>query len=274
MAIQYAYDSNVAAGALTLSGGITFNSTSTLDAVRSGGLIDVTGAISGGGGLNIASSASSGGVVRLSAANTYTGATSVTSGVLAVNGSLASISTTVGTGATLQGSGSIAGSVTVQSGGTLATGNSIESLATGALSLLANSTFAYEINNEVAAGAAGDLTAVTGNLTLDLTNAAILTITELGSDSWSLGEKLTLISYTGTWNDGLFSYVGNTLNDDSTFAFSGAQWSFNYNDTVAGDNFTGDLTSGSFVTMTVIPEPNFAALIGGFGVLLIFRRRR
>ena len=210
----------------------------------------------------------------LTGANTYTGATNVTAGVLAVNGSLGNTTTTIGTGATLQGSGSIAGSVTVNGGGTLATGNSIESLATGALSLLANSTFAYEINNEVAAGAAGDLTAVTGNLTLDLANAAILTLTELGSDSWTLGEKLTLISYSGSWNGGLFNYGGNTLADDSSFTFSGSTWSFNYNDNLAGDNFTSDLTSGSFVTMTVIPEPNFAALIGGFGVLLILRRRR
>jgi fibronectin-binding autotransporter adhesin len=210
----------------------------------------------------------------LTGANTYTGATNVTAGVLAVNGSLGNTTTTIGTGATLQGSGSIAGSVTVNGGGTLATGNSIESLATGALSLLANSTFAYEINNEVAAGAAGDLTAVTGNLTLDLANAAILTLTELGSDSWTLGEKLTLISYSGSWNGGLFNYGGNTLADDSSFTFSGSTWSFNYNDNLAGDNFTSDLTSGSFVTMTVIPEPNVAALIGGFGVLLILRRRR
>ena len=81
MAIQYAYDSNVAAGNLTLSGGITLSSTSTLDAVRSGGLIDITTtAISGTGDLNIASSASSGGVVRFSVANTYNGTTTINSG--------------------------------------------------------------------------------------------------------------------------------------------------------------------------------------------------
>jgi autotransporter-associated beta strand protein len=214
------------------------------------------------------------GTLTLSGTNTYTGATNVTAGVLAVNGSLGNTSTTVGTGATLQGSGSIAGSVTVSGGGTLATGNSIESLATGDLSLLANSTFAYEINNQALAGVAGDLTAVTGNLALNLENAAILTITELGLDSWSMGDKLTLISYSGTWNGGLFNYSGSTLADDSTFTFSGSQWSFNYNDTVAGTNYTSDLTSGSFVTMTVIPEPDVAALIGGLGMLLLLRRRR
>jgi autotransporter-associated beta strand protein len=210
----------------------------------------------------------------LSGANTYTGATNVTGGVLAVNGSLANTTTTVGTGATLQGSGSISGSVTVQGGGTLATGNSIESLTTGALSLQALSTFAYEINNDAAAIVAGDLTAVTGNLTLDLGNTAILTLTDLGSGSWSAGEKLTLISYSGVWNNGLFNYASSTLANGSTFTFSGMEWAFNYNDTVAGTNYTGDLTGSNFVTMTAVPEPNVAALLGGLAAFALLRRRR
>ena len=226
-----------------------------------------------GGGL-VSLSKTGASTWQLTGANTYTGATSVTGGVLAVNGSLANTSTTVGSGGTLQGSGSIAGSVTVQSGGTLATGNSIESLTTGALSLQAGSTFAYEINNDVAAGVAGDLTAVTGNLTFDLTNAAILTLSELGSGSWTIGDKLTLISYSGAWNGGLFSYSSSTLADDSTINFSSMEWLFNYNDAAAGTNYTGDLTGSSYVTMTAIPEPNVAALLGGLGTLLLLRRRR
>ena len=210
----------------------------------------------------------------LSGTNTYTGATTVSAGTLAVNGSLANTSTTVGTGGTLQGSGSMGGSVTVQSGGKIAAGNSIESLATGALSLLAGSTFAYEMNNDAAAGVAGDLTAVTGSMTFDVGNAALLTLTELGTGSWSNGDKLTLLSYSGAWNGGLFNYASSTLADDSTFTFSGMEWAFNYNDTVAGTNYTGDLTGSSFVTMTAVPEPNAAALVGGLGALALLRRRR
>jgi hypothetical protein len=51
-------------------------------------------------------------------------------------------------------------------------------------------------------------------------------------------------------------------------------WSFNYNDTTAGTNYTGDLTGIRYVTMTAIPEPNVAALIGGLGTLALLRRRR
>jgi autotransporter-associated beta strand protein len=209
----------------------------------------------------------------LSGTNTYTGATNVNAGVLAVNGSLANTTTTVGNGGTLQGSGSIGGSVTVQGGGTVASGNSIQSLATGALTLEALATFAYEIDNDAPANEAADLTAVTGNLTIDLGNTAILTLGELGSSSWTIGEKLTLISYSGTWNGGLFNY-GGTLADDSTINFSGMGWLFNYNDTVAGTNYTGDLTGSRYVTMTAIPEPSVTTLLGGLGILALLRRRR
>jgi len=216
------------------------------------------------------------GTLELTNTNTYTGATTVSAGTLAVNGSLANTTTTIQTGGTLQGSGTIGGAVTVQANGTIAAGNSIQSLGTGALTLEANSTFAYEIDKSAAASAAGDLTFVTGNLSLAGTNDAILTLTELGlTSTWDLADKLTLISYTGTWNGGLFTYDSTTLIDGGTFNFSGVTWTFNYDDTVEGDNFTGD-SLGNYVTMTVtaIPEPNVAALLGGLGLLMIFRRRR
>jgi hypothetical protein len=129
----------------------------------------------------------------------------------------------------------------------------------------AGSTFAYEIDNDALPGLAGDLTAVTGNLTLDAGNAAILTLAELGTGSWTPGEKLTLISYSGSWNGGLFTN-GGVIADDSSFMFSGVEWLFNYNDTAAGTNYTGDLTGSSFVTMTVIPEPS-TLVLGGLALL-------
>ena len=81
VAIQYAYNSTAAAGTLTLSGGITLSSDSTLDAFGSGGLVDIaTVPITGAGGLNITSSSSTGGVVRFSVTNNYAGDTTINSG--------------------------------------------------------------------------------------------------------------------------------------------------------------------------------------------------
>jgi autotransporter-associated beta strand protein len=281
--------SGVIAGGITGSGNVVLNNNglaaNTLSISTSGinhaGSLTLQGTATGDTtiganiGSNVTSVTQNSATSRLilSGSNTYMGATTVSAGTLAVNGSLANTTTTVGSGGTLQGSGSIGGSVTVQSGGIIAAGNSIESLTTGALSLEAGSTFAYEINNDAAAGLAGDLTAVTGNLTLDLGNLSLLTVGELGAGSWSIGEKLTLISYSGAWNGGLFNY-GSTLADDSTINFSGMDWLFNYNDTAAGTNYTGDLTGSRFVTMTAIPEPNAAALLGGLGMLALLRRRR
>ena len=57
-------------------------------------------------------------------------------------------------------------------------------------------------------GISGDLTATTGSLSI--TSGAILTLTELGaSGAWTGGDTITLIGYsTGTWNGGLFTYLG------------------------------------------------------------------
>ncbi len=120
---------------------------------------------------------------------------------------------------------------------------------------------------------AGDLTSVTGTLTLSLLNDAILRLAELGSGSWSFGEKLTLIRYSGIWNGGLFKLDGNTLADDSIINVSGMDWEFNYHDATAGSNWTGDLSGSSFVTMTAVPEPTIPFL-GGLGLLGLLRRRR
>jgi autotransporter-associated beta strand protein len=171
VAIQYAYDSNVAAGNLTLSGGITLSSTSTLDAVRSGGLIDITTtAISGSGSLNIASSASSGGVVRFSVANTYSGTTTINSGAtleLANVNALQNTTLDTGTSGSQVVTLTVAGANTynigaIQGGDTLDFGNNTISVGAN------NATTSF---TGTLAGAGGSLTkAGTGTLTLSASN--------------------------------------------------------------------------------------------------------
>jgi autotransporter-associated beta strand protein len=268
-------------GTSTYSGNITLNTTAsnytvTLQAATGGTVNFTTGTwTTNNKAINIGSSGNAG-TVRLSNSLSTTGAVNVNYGTFQVNSTLggSGSAVTVASGATLQGTGTISKSVTINAGGTLAAGNSIESLATGDLTMVGAAIFAYEMNNDAVAGVAGDLTAVTGNLTLDSGNVSILNLYELGAGSWTAGEKLTLIAYSGSWNNGLFSYNSSTLADDSTISFSGANWTFNYNDTSAGGNYTGDLTGmTSYITMTVIPEPS-VALLGGLGFLMLLRRRR
>jgi autotransporter-associated beta strand protein len=72
------------------------------------------------------------GTVTLTGTNSFTGATTVAAGTLAVDGSLGG-TVTVDSGARLSGNGSLGGSVTVQDGGILAPGASIGTLTVGAL---------------------------------------------------------------------------------------------------------------------------------------------
>ncbi|HEX7260674.1 MAG TPA: autotransporter-associated beta strand repeat-containing protein, partial [Luteolibacter sp.] len=207
------------------------------------------------------------GTWTLTGTNTYTGSTTVTAGTLRVNGSThASSAVSVASGATLGGAGTIGGVVNVS--GVLAPGASIESLVTGSVTLNDLSTLAVEIQDATTVGA--DLLAINGNLTLDGT--VTLDLAKLGAAIWTAGDKLTLASYTGTWDGGLFTYNSNELSDGEQFSFDGTNWVLDYNDTIEGGNFTTDST-GTYLTMTVVPEPA-AALLGSLGLLALLRRRR
>jgi hypothetical protein len=128
----------------------------------------------------------------------------------------------------------------------------VTALTVAGMFFTTSSTFAASRTWDTSSGDRATITAVTGKLTLDLGNSAILTLSELGTGSWSVGDKLTRISYSGTWNGSLFN-LGSTLADDSTITFSGIDWLFNDNDNAAGMNYTGDVTGSSFVTMTANP---------------------
>ena len=225
------------------------------------------GVIAGNGSLTLGGLSTN--TLTLTGTNTYTGPTAVNAGSLFINGSnTGSGALSVAALATLGGTGSIAGTVNVT--GVLSPGGSIQSLASGALTMNSASTFFYEAANNTATGA--DLMIVNGNLSL--TDVSLdLSAANLGLGTWAVGNKLTLMSYTGTGiTTGFTGYT-----DDTTYTggvFGSNQWVFNYNDTVKGANFNSEAIGTSFVTLTAIPEPDVAMLLGGLGVMsLLFRRR-
>jgi hypothetical protein len=138
--------------------------------------------------------------------------------------------------------------------------------------MASGSSYVFEVADNSSTGA--DLVAVNG--TLSLTDVSLdfdaATLAALASGSWVGGDKITLISYSGTGiTSGFDGYA-----DDTSYVFGSNEWTFNYNDTLVGDNFLSDATANGqnrFVTMTLVPEPG-AALLGGLGLLALLRRRR
>lgn len=249
-----------------IRGGNSATGTTTLEVGALGVDTTVSGGINNGGAKVLALTKVGSGALTLAGTNNYTGATNVTAGSLVVNGNISTSSTTV-SGGTLQGSGSVA--VLNATGGIVAPGNSIESLGAGNVSFGTGATYAYELDSQALNG---DLLDSSG--TLVIASGSILTLTELASGTLAPGDKLTLISYTGSWNGGVFDYLGNALADDSTLTLGFNQWTVNYNDLTGGGNFTSDQAGATgFVTLTVVPEPG-AALLGGLGALALLRRRR
>lgn len=136
------------------------------------------------------------GTMALAAANTYNGGTIVEAGTVMVNNSTGSGTGTgsvlVKTGATLGGTGAISGALTLEDGATLAPGSSIESLATGSLTLAATSTVAIEIDSSGTPSA--DVVNVTGTASL----AGSISLSDIAGSPVALagGTKLTLLTYT------------------------------------------------------------------------------
>jgi autotransporter-associated beta strand protein len=232
------------------------------------------------GGAGIALTKSTAGTVTLSGVNSYTGATLITGGTLALGASGTIDNTsevslgTVGTFdvsaksgyavGTLKGSGNVTGALTVST--TLAIGNSPGTINFSSnLTLDALSTYEYELIGGASPSlGSADLGDIAGNL--NISAGSILDLVQLGA--YTANNKFTLFAYDGTLT-GTFD----GLADGATFTDAGGIWTIDYNDTSAGAN-GGVSASNTYVTITAIPEPNAAALLGGLGVLALLRRRR
>jgi hypothetical protein len=261
-----------ASGALTLTGGIVTSQFNNVTIGGAGNTAVSTVAISGAGGL-----VKDGlGTTTLSATNTYTGTTTVSDGTLLVNNTTGSGTGTntvsVVSGATLGGTGTIGGVVNVS--GVLSPGASIQTLGTGTLSFANGSTLFHELNSGVAASLGSDLLIVTGDLNLAGTVGLSLSDLALTNVEFIENNVFSLINYTGAWNGGLFTYQGNELANNEEFTFGLNNWRIRYDAPTGGLNFAGEHVAGSFVNLTVIPEPSSVALLGTLGAMMLLRRRR
>ncbi len=131
------------------------------------------------------------------------------------------------------------------------------------LTLTSAATYLYDMTGGASPGVgSADLGNVTGTLALGNT---VLDLVELGV--YTAGNKFTLFGYTGGISGTFLS-----LADDSQFTDDLSNlWVINYNDSVAGMNGG---TGTSFVTITAVPEPDMASLLGAIGVVGLLRRRR
>jgi hypothetical protein len=115
-----------------------------------------------------------------------------------------------------------------------------------------------DLVNLTGIGAAGVLT-YGGTMTLD-----IGVIFGAGTYSWNLFD---MASETGTFTTITLAdkYSGSLLDD----GVDDDVW-----DLTSGDNTWKFTESTGVLGLTVVPEPNVAALLGGLGTLLLLRRRR
>jgi hypothetical protein len=232
----------------------------------------VQGNISGAGSVTESKSAATGAAGNLTFstnAKTYSGATTVTGGVLTLNTALSNTSSvTVNSGATLNGNGGSINTVASTSiNGTLSPGTTgtIGTLATGALSLspVTAATFALDINTN--GTPTHDTVNVTGNLTLGTGFNTALTVADAGSVVLPVGTVIPFMTYTGSYNGGLF-YVGGTAITDNGNTFAAGVNNFQ----ISYDNNTVELIAAG-----AVPEPAaWLSLLGGCGALLGFSRRR
>jgi len=297
---------NSSANSASLSGAMTLLGDTTVGA----GNITLRGNIGQSGGNRMLTKLGAG-LLTLAGTNTYTGGTTISSGSLlvATNGSIASSSLStvnggsltvngtaggvvVNTGGSLGGSGTV-GAVTLNSGGLLNPGNSPGTLNATSASLLAGSTYDWEIKNAAGgpsqAGTNWDLLNVTNELNLStLTTSNRLNLVLKSLDSAGLATISLLNFSSGTNYSWVFAQAGSINNaaftvgadvtdyfDINTTAFNGGAQLASYFKVEVGSDSVSNLRT---LSLTTIPEPSTGSMFGlglaGLVVTRLLRRKQ
>ena len=186
------------AGNITLQSGLTSYMGALANLPNSETFI-VSAPISGGGHLQFGgptiNSGTDVGTVVLTGTNTYTGTTTVGTGILLVNGSLGNTPVAVNTNATLGGTGTIAGPVTVQAGGNLAPGILTRGALTQAIGVLTagNTTVSGTTVMKLDRGAPTNSDRLVSPSVV-VNPGSTLTVNNIGSPSFVAGDTFTLFS--------------------------------------------------------------------------------
>lgn len=254
---DWAYDTDGGSGAIATGNVLQDGSTVTVDS--SSGSFTLGSALTGSQSLVKNGS----GTTTLDATSTNSGTTTVSSGMLLVNGdnSAATGAVTVASGGTIGGIGKIGGHTTIQSGGILAAGNSPGILTfKDALTLDAGSSTIMEIAG-TARGTGYDGIDVDGLLSYGGT----LTITSDTLIGHGIYDLFGVVTETGNFASMILS--GAAYSAD-IFVRVGDIWTATIGeDTYSFSQLTGDLT--------VVPEPGMYALLAGMTALMhVMLRRR
>jgi len=263
---------------LTITSGGTLSGSLTIDTSQGGSFavndVSLDGVFSGAGGIVKVGTGTSGRLV-LRGASTYTGNTTINTGTLRLGtgGSIANSGTiSVASGAVfdtnaglslaaaqwLMGSGTVLGNVS--SLGTIAPGisGSAGTLSfANNLSLDSGSLLSYGLSGTTTTvgGGINDLSAVTGNLSLDGT----LNISEIGVGSFLSATQ------GNTWR--LFTYAGTLTNNGLSLGSTPTLSS--------GLSFAVDTSTPNEVNLIVVPEPAATgAAVLGVGLVAFARMRR
>lgn len=157
----------------------------------------LSGVLSGPGGLTKSGFGGSG-TLRLTASNTYTGPTTIHSGTLQVDGSIAS-ATTVNSGGTLAGAGTV-GPFTIMSGGAIAPGHGVGQLASGDASFRGGGSYSFELKNAGNGSAGSDWDSLNVDGTLDISSLSAASPFNLRLRSLNDANQSAPL---GDWNPGV-----------------------------------------------------------------------